>query len=171
MTRFLFLLVIYIVPFAGFSQESLSSRLRNQFDGCESCKMVSIKKLMFDLFLKVDAEIDPQAKEVLSNLNEILILELVPEELGGFMELNQKIKKLLPVKEYEEILKIKDGTQDIQFLVKRKENIIAELLLYILEEHKVSLICLDGDLNLDNIGSLSESMNLPGFDKLDKIDN
>lgn len=169
MRRIIYLLVVMLIPYAGFSQESLSSKLRNQFEDCEGCTMVSIKKLMFDLFLQVDNEMDPQAKEMLGNLNEILILELDPDDLGGVAEMTRKITKLLPEKDYEEIMEMKDGDENIQFLVRRKGKAVAEFVMYIHEGDEATLICLDGDLDLDNLGALSGSMNLPGFEKLDSL--
>ena len=128
---------------------------------------------MFELFAKIsDEQEDKEFKELTSNLNSIKILtadSLMEVRNGG--KFQKELMQILPKTNYKELMIIKEGKQDIRFLIREEKNKISELVMIVTGQGEPVLIFLEGDINLKNISKLSKSMKIKGFEHLEKVDD
>ena len=167
---------IMLMTITGLSAQVKSSveKLFDQYAGQDGYTTVYISKYMFDMFRtaseKNQADKD-EMERVLSKLDGIKILVKEADSLHPDAGINfyKELMKELPVKEYKELMVIKEHGTDVKFLVKENDDRISELLLVTGGPKENVLISITGDIDLKSISSLSKAMNIEGMENLDKI--
>jgi hypothetical protein len=160
----------FLAVLASQGQNSAVDKLFEKYSGKEGYTSVYISKYMFSMFSDVDPE-NKEFNDLVSKLNSIKILA-TDENSNLGINFNIEIMKELPIKEYKELMVIKEKDQDLKFLIKDVNGRIVELLLIIGGKTDNALICIQGeDINLKNIAKLSSSMKIEGLEKLEKIDS
>ncbi|HEX3007790.1 MAG TPA: DUF4252 domain-containing protein, partial [Bacteroidales bacterium] len=105
---------------------------------------------------------------LVKNLKSIRILAIDGENPPKGINFYTEIMKDLPVREYKELMVIKEKGQDVKFLVKDANGKITELLL-IAGGKENALICIQGNIDLKSLAQLSKSMNIQGMNQLGKV--
>lgn len=164
------ILVLSVVLFSASSwgQNKAIDQLFEKYSGKEGFTSVVITKHMFNLFSNVETTADDDYMNMIKNLNNIRILT-APGEAESGINFYSEVMKSLPAKEYEELMVIKDGSQDIKFLVKEEKDKIVALLMLIGGAEENVLISITGVIDMKTIAKLSKSMNIEGMENLDKI--
>ena len=111
-------------------------------------------------------------KELTSNLNSIKILtadSLKEARNGG--KFRKELLQILPKTNYKDLMIIKDGGQDIRFIIREEKSKISELVMIVTGGGEPVLMFLEGDIDLKNISKLSKSMKIKGFEHLEKVDD
>lgn len=168
MKRFI-LYFFLIIPLALMAQQSPVDKLFDKYAGREGYTSVFISKHLFGLFAQMDKE-DKEFEELIGKLTAIKILSAdgtVKSNVNFFTE----IMKELPIKEYTELMVVKEKGQEFKFLIREKNGRISELLMISGGVNNNALISIQGDINLKNISTLSKSMKVEGIENLEKIDN
>lgn len=171
MNRIIVFLIFSMLVLSGKAQQSAVDRIFEKYSGKEGYTSVFISKYMFSMF----SEVDPDNKEftdLVNRLNSIRILAI--DETTGSTGVNfyTEIMKELSVKEYKELMVIKEKDQDMKFLVRDINGRIVELLLIIGGSKDNALICIQGEnINLKNIAKLSSAMKIEGLENLEKINS
>jgi hypothetical protein len=79
--------------------------------------------------------------------------------------------KDLPRDRYEELMVVKDSESDVIFLAREEDGIIVELLLIVGGEGEDNaLIAITGEIDLNTIARLSETMDIDGMEELEKLE-
>ncbi|MFM7402445.1 MAG: DUF4252 domain-containing protein, partial [Bacteroidota bacterium] len=83
---------------------------------------------------------------------------------------NDAISKI-PVKEYEELVTVRDGDEHVRIWTRENKNdtVIEELLLLVGAPDEFVMLSLLGKIDLAKISGLSESLDVEGIQHLDKI--
>ncbi len=161
-------ILVVLTSYLAFGQTSAVDKLFDKYSGKEGYTSVYISKYMFNLFSTVNPE-DKDLNQVVSGLSSIKIL--ATEDKAKSVNFHNEIMKDLPIKDYKELMVIKEKDQDLKFLVKDVEGVIVELLL-IIGGSDNALICIQGDnINLKNISNLSKSMKIEGLENLEKMND
>jgi hypothetical protein len=156
-----------------FAQKSQLNQLFDKYSGKEGYTSVYITKYMFDLFAEISNEQDEKEfREVTSNLNAIKIL-IANEEIGdqGKSAFTQEVRSILPQNEYKEMMVVKEGPETITFLVRENQGRISELVMTLEGGSEQMVLFLEGDISLKDLSKLSQTMNVEGFEHLEKIDD
>ncbi len=166
------LILLFMLPIWVFSQDSYLDDLFDKYSGQEGYTSVYITKYMFELFAEVST--DKEVKDfndVTSKLNAIKILT-TNDKAGKKQVANFKkeVIRSLPSKEYQDLMIVKDGKQDVTFKIRKNSGKITELLMLVSDETETVLIYLSGDINLKKISKLSKSMKVTGLEHLSKIE-
>lgn len=173
MKKVIIMLLVVLSPVWLLAQNSKLNDFFNKYSGQEGYTSVYITKYMFELFAKIsDEQEDKEFKELTSNLNSIKILtadSLMEARNGG--KFQKELLQILPKTNYKELMIIKEGKQDIRFLIREEKSKISELVMIVTGQGEPVLIFLEGDINLKNISKLSKSMKIKGFEHLEKIDD
>ena len=172
MKKSILLLTFVLISNLIFAQQSVFDK----FDGMDDVKSVLVTKKMFQMManVKMDAN-DKETQQFITLIKKLNSLKV-------FTTSNPKIKadlkatseKYLVTAGLEELMRVKDGSQNIKILVKStaKESQIKELLMFIeganMKDASTIVLSLTGNFNLDEISMLTEKMNLPGGDDLKK---
>ena len=171
MKKSILLLAFVLISNLIFAQQSVFDK----FDGMDDVKSVLVTKKMFQMManVKMDAN-DKETQQFITLIKKLNSLKV-------FTTSNPKIKadlkatseKYLVTAGLEELMRVKDGSQNINILVKStaKESQIKELLMFIEDNgpsNETVLMSLTGDFDLNELSVLTDKMNLPGGTILNK---
>ncbi len=165
------LILLFMLPIWVFSQDSHLDNLFDKYSGQEGYTSVYITKYMFELFAELDTEKEVEDfNDVTSQLNAIKILttnnKADKKQVANF---KKEMLKSLSSKEYQDLMIVKEGKQDVTFKIRKNAGKITELLMLVSDELETVLIYLSGDINLKKISKLSKSMKVNGLEHLSKI--
>ena len=66
---------------------------------------------------------------------------------------------------------VKEGPETITFMVRENQGRISELVMTLEGGSESLVLFLEGDISLKDLSKLSQSMNVEGFEHLEKIEN
>ena len=165
MKKLIIILVLWM-PLLMNGQESKLHRFFDECSGKEGYTSVYITKYTFDLFARITDETDEKEfHELTSKLNSVKILTADAKK-----DFTKQLSQLITNDIYHDLMIVKDGKQTVRFLVNEKQGKISELVMIVTGEDETVLMFLEGEIDLKNISKLSKSMNINGFEYLDKID-
>ena len=165
------------LPFKTFSQ-STTDALFEKFGAKDGFTTVHITKELFSMFGEITEDIEgedvQELNEVVNGLEYIRILmyEISNDNkyadagtLKAFKEDLDEVK----LKNFTELMTVKEGGETVKFMIRKDGKIIRELLLLINQDDEAGFISITGNINLKSIAKLSKSMDIKGLDQLQKI--
>jgi len=179
MKRFKILMptLIFLVGLFMTNQVLAQNAMLQKYKGHEDFTTVSISKKMFEMIAKFDfdnKEEETVGKELLNSIKGIDILVYENEDSlnnNGFSRTLYKEAglELSAVNNFEELMTVKDGLDDVQFLIKEQADTIQQLLLLVGSEEEFVMITIEGNLDLNKLSKLSEAMDIKGMEHLDNL--
>ena len=128
-------------------------------------------KYTFELFKKIEnAQEGKDFDEVVTKLKAIKIL--APDSVkhittnGSFLK---DLRKALPDAQYKDLMIVRDGPETISFMVREDGPKISEFVMTIEGDGAPFLLFLEGDIDLNEIAKLSRTLDINGFQHLDKL--
>jgi len=168
MKRLILFVSLFFALVVAKGQNSAVDKLFEKYSGKEGYTSILISKYMFSMFSDVNPD-NKEFNDLVGKLNSIKILASDSTNKEGVNFYNEIIKEL-PIKDYKELMVVKEKDQVVKFLVKDVNGVIVELLLIVGGKNDNVLICIQGDnINLKNIAKLSKSMKIDGLENLEKI--
>jgi hypothetical protein len=170
MKRIIIFYVMAIITVNLMSQ-SPADKVFDKYSGTEGFTTVYITKYMFDLFKDMENNnINDEMQEAISRLNSIKILATDDDpNTKTSINLYDEVMKDLPMAEYKELMVIKEKDENVKFLVREKDNKVAELLLLVGSPDESVMISIQGDIDMKNIAKITKSLNIEGMEKLEKM--
>lgn len=170
MKRLLLALLLVIASTQLFAQQgSAIDRFFQKYESDQSFTLISVTPKMFSMFTKLDIN-SSEGQSFLKVIKKIRGLKILAREDtkdGG--KLYREASALL-TREYEELMTVRDGKDDLRFLVKENaQGNIAELVMLIGSDTEFLAMSLVGDIDLAEISQIAGGMNIDGFDKLKKL--
>lgn len=155
--------------------QSPTDKIYKKYNGADGFTTIQISSELFGLFADIDAD-DPEMKdmkEMMEQLQGIRILMYDLSDKGSdfkqYQDFREAIDKL-DLEGYSELMIVKEGGQEVKFLVSKKGDRIGELLMLINEGEEAGFISITGDIDLNTVGKLSKSMNMKGMENLEKLE-
>ncbi len=172
MKKILISMMLISLSSLAFAQDAIS-KFFSQYEDDEDYTHVTITSRMFGLFANLDAEEeeDKELLEAIANIKGLRILakdDISKEEAS---QLYDEAFKLIPTKDYDELMSIKEKDNDMKFLIREKDGVITELVMLMHGDSEFFLLTLTGDIDLKQISRLSHSMAIQGFEHLEMIDS
>ena len=154
----LFALLFVAISFNAQAQDDAISRYFNKYVEDERFTVVYISPKMFELFGKLNVDMDVEEaeaiKEVVKELRSLRVLVCEEEADGLFAE----AKNTIDTKEYEVLMEVRNkGEENVEFLIKDSGDTIQELLLLVGTPEEFVLMSFVGNIDLDNISKLTEA--------------
>lgn len=171
MKKFIIATVFTLMPMLIFAQHSVFDK----FEGLDDVTTVVVTKKMFQMMGNVELDKkDKEAQQFLAltkKLNNLKIFTTSSSKLSA--DLKNTAEKHLKAVGLEELMRVKDGGQNIRILIKTgsKEAQVRELLMLIDGAGKGSetvVMSLTGDFDLNDLSVLTDKLNLPGGSALSK---
>lgn len=182
--KLVIVLAIIIAPMMSFGQSVF-----DKYENVDGVMSVVINQKMFTMLASIDVNMDdPEDQAFMNMAKKITGLKVYTtgnEKTSA--DMNATVKSYLGTSKLEELMRMKDGDQTVNFYVKegKDENHVKELLMVINglkqmtkdEDIKVNgkklefetvLLSLTGDIDLRQISKMTEKMNVPGGDQLNK---
>lgn len=171
MKRFLLLLLLVAVTSTPlFAQQGSGiDRFFEKYESDQSFTLISVTPKMFSMFSKLDIN-STEGKQLLQIAKKIKGLRILAREnTRGGNQLFKEASSMLS-KEFEELMTVRDGKDDLRFLVKENaKGNIAELIMLVGSDQEFLAMSLVGDIDLTEISQLASTINIDGFDKLKNL--
>lgn len=168
MKRLLIIVTILVVGSASFAQSNPIDDFFEKYSGREGITTVFISSRMFSLIAQADLD-DEELQKTMNNLKSIRILTVEDSLMNKNLNFYKELTKTLDLSDYEELMVVKDGGQDLKFLIREKGRRIEELLMIGGGDGGGNiLLSIKGDLDLENIANISKNI---GIEQLEGIDN
>lgn len=171
MKKLTVILLILAISGASFAQDDAISKFFDKYQEDEDFTHVTITSRMFSLFANLDVE-EEDNQELLDAISKVKGLKILAKDGINQSEANALYKEafeLIPTKEYDELMSIRDKDTDMKFLIKEEGKIITELVMVMHGDEEFFLLSLIGDIDLKQISKLSKSMSIDGFEHLEKL--
>jgi len=159
MKRTIISLLIIATSVLSFAQRNPIDEFFDKYSGKEGITTIFISSRMFSIMAGVELD-DDELEDVLSNLKSIRILTVDDPELNESLNFFTELGKDLDLNDYEELMMVKESNKDLKFLIKGKGKRIDELLMIGGGPGQNVLISIKGDLDLDNIASISKTIGI-----------
>ena len=161
----------------------------DKFEDLDKVTSVVVNQKMFKMLamMGIDAD-DPEMQGYINmaeNITSFKVFTTGEENISA--DMNATVAKYLKSSSMEELMRVKDGDQTVNFYVRegKDENHVKELLMFIngikeltqgqditingkKREVETVLLSLTGDIDLRQISKLTNQMNMPGGDQLKK---
>lgn len=141
------------------AQQTAADDLFDRYSGKDGFTTVYITQGLFKLVAQLDPE-DAEAQELMQGLESIKILATEDEESG--IDFYREIEGKLPADRYEELMVVKDGNENVRFLVNQEGDRIRELLLVAGGTGDNALIIIRGNIPVRSLGKLAHSLDIDG---------
>ncbi len=165
-------LIVIISLFAFVNTSTLSAQADaidkyfQQYVEDERFSVVYISPKMFQMIAKIAEDEEDELREAISDLQGLRILTTEHNTQGFYEEALRKIN----TKEYEVLMTVRSEGDNVRFLVKESGDIINELLMLVGGDEDFALMSFVGNIDLDKLAKLSDSVDIDGLDHLDELD-
>lgn len=169
MKRIIVIVVMMVGVNGVFAQDAIS-KFFSKYQSDESFSQVNVSSKMFGLFTEMEAD-NPEDKEVLEAISKLKGLKiLAKEDARNARELYKEAFSLIPAKEYEELMSVRDKDKDMKFLIKESGGKISELLMVMGGNEEFMVLSLFGEIDLKQVSRIGRKMNVDGLEKLENMD-
>jgi hypothetical protein len=171
MKKFLFLLPLFLVAtlFSASAQNDAITRFFDKYADDERFTVVFVSPKMFQLVSKIETDDEDwnKVRDIVKDLGGLRVLaaDSIADGIAVYKDALGKV----PATEYEELLTVRDGKENVRIWVKDSGNIIEELLLLVGAPTEFVLLSFTGKIDLDKISELSKTLDIDGAEHLNKV--
>ncbi len=170
MKKIIIVALMMIAVNGAFAQDAIS-KFFSKYQDDESFTQVTVSSKMFSLFTNMEVD-SPEDKEVLEAISKLKGLRILGKEnTSDARKLYKEAFALIPMKEFEELMTVRDKDQDFKFLIKESGGKISELLMIMGGTDDFMVMSLFGEIDLKQVSHLGKKMNVGGLEKLEKLDD
>lgn len=145
------------------------SKFFSKYQNDESFSQVNISSKMFSLMANLDVE-NPEDKEVVDMISKIKGLRILSkEEARNSRELYKEALGMIPTKEFEELMTVRDKDKDMKFFIKESGGKISELIMIAGGNEEFMVLSLFGEIDLKQVSKISKKMNIEGLENLENV--
>ncbi len=156
----------FLISVQAFSQSDAIGKFFSQYENDDNFTVVSISPKMFKMLSKINW--DDVSADVKQTVSQITSLRLLETEKNA-QQIYKDAARKLNLASYEELMTVRDEGDNVKFLVKENNNTISELLMLVGSGDDFVLMSITGNIDLDKIAKLGETLNIQDMDKLKNI--
>ena len=166
--------IIAIVAFmsvinATYAQDAIS-KFFSKYQTDETFSQVTVSSKMFGLFTNMDAD-TPEDKEILDAISKLKGLRiLAKDDARNARTLYKEAFTLIPSKDYEELMSVRDKDKDMKFMIKESGGKISELIMIMGGNETFMVMSLFGEIDLKQVSRIGKKMNVEGLEHLQNMD-
>ena len=163
------------LPLSIFAQSGLND-LYEKYAGQDGFTSINISPEMFKFLSSIDmsdsSSDTKQSQNVMQQLEGLKMLIYEKPEGKDGIDFYKEINRNLSLKDYTELMTVVDSDSDIKFLIKKVgENRISELLMIVKSDDEVLIMSMTGDIDMNTISDISNSLDMKGMENLEKIND
>ena len=167
------ILIIFIADLFALHVNAQDAAINTMFDKYvdnEDFTKVTVTSKMFSLFTEMEPD-DPDAKEMADAISKLKGLKiLAADSITNGKKYYQEATQNIKGSNFEELMSVRDGKDDMRFMIKENGGKISELLMLVGGDKKFVALDLYGEIDLKQISKLSKSMKINGMQYLNNID-
>lgn len=177
MKRIVFLSLALLLSAVAFSQ-GLFGTLTEKYASQEGFSATNLTRDMFDLYLKKkQVEENSPVYETLKKLNNILVVsqsalaadKSTGKGAGATSEIHQTILNYYKNQSFTLFKTENRMGEDLKFFLKKNGEKITALSLVTATATRLTLVELDGDIDLSTVSELNKALNIKGLENLYRI--
>lgn len=166
MRQFLLFIPLLLLGAGAFAQDDAIGKFFGKYIEDSRFTVISVSPKMFHLLSKVSWDSIPSdVRQTVSKLQSLRILSTEATPMQFYKEALTRID----MKEYEELITVRNKNENVRFVVKENGGVIHELLMIAVDEDGFTLMSFVGDIDLDKMSRLSSSMSIKGMDNLKNV--
>lgn len=161
--KFSVLVCLLVMTTGAFSQDDAIGKFFGRYIDDSRFTMVSVSPKMFRLLSKVKWDTIPaDLRQTVTRLHSLRILstETTPRQFY------KEALSTIDMKEYEELITVRDKQDNARFVIKESGGVVHELLMIAVDESGFTLMSFTGDIDLDKLSRLSSSLEIKGLEGL-----
>ncbi len=166
MKKVIFGAIAIIFTITAFAQNPVND-VFNTYEGKEGFTTVNISGELFKMLMDLKDD-STHGKKLTTEIKEIKILAQEDGVKSG-VNFHELIYNKLDKNDFKELLTVKDENDNVNILAKETNGHITEFLLIASGDDNV-LINIKGNIVLNELGNLAESINLKGFEMLKMLE-
>ena len=160
---------VMVMMSASIQAQDAITKFFSKYQNDDSFSQVTISSKMFSLFTNMEVE-DKDDQEVLSAISKLKGLRiLTKEDTRESRSLYKEAMGMIPVKEYEELMTVRDKDKDMKFFIKEAGGKISELVMVMGGNEEFMVMSLFGEIDLKQVSKIGKKMNVDGLEHLEKI--
>lgn len=164
------IIAMQLIAFAVQAQNSSIASLFDKYADNEAFTKVTVNSKMFNLFTEFEPD-DPDTKEMAQAISKLKGLRiLAADSITNASKYYREAKASIQKSNMEELMSIRDGKDDMVFLIQEEGGKISELLMLVGGDYKFIAMSLFGEIDLKQISKLSKGMKINGMQYLENID-
>jgi hypothetical protein len=144
----------------------------DKFEDIDGVTSVVVTQKAFSLMSKIGSESDEEYMELIKNIESLRVFATESAEVA--LQMEKAATSYLKSANLEKLMTVKEEGSNIAIYVKegKSEDYVKELFMFVKDSEKTSqesvIISLTGNINLNQIAKLTEKMDLPGGEHLEK---
>lgn len=167
MKQFLFSLLLAVIALPTHAQDDAITRYFDNYLNDERFTVVYLSPMMFKMVAALDTA--KSREDIHDVISELTGLRILISETNA-LDLYHEAVKTINTKSYETILTLREGNSEyVQFLVQQERDTISELLMLVGSPDNFVFMSFTGRIDLQQIGTLSESLDIKGLEHLKEI--
>ncbi len=158
--------VALFISMSASSQTDAIERFFKDYQDDENFTVVYVSPKMFQMVSKVtDGNEDKELSAIVKDLKGLRILTSKVNPGKVYTEANKRLN----IKEYEELVTVREKDSNVRFVTKEANGVINELLLLVGGKEEFVMMSFVGNIDLSKIARLAKKLNIDGAEHLDKI--
>lgn len=116
---------------------------------------------------------DEDTQEFLDAVSKIEAIDVhsIDRDESDFDESDiKKFRKEIRKEKYDELMIVRDGDADVDFLIKERKGKISDLLLVVDEPDEFTIVSISGEIDLNTIAKVTENLDIKGKKHLEKLE-
>ena len=165
-------LAMMLISLTAFSQGDAITKFFTKYQDDETFSQVTVISKMFSLLMDMQVE-NPEDQEVINAISKLKGLRILGKDhTRDGRILYKEALSLLPSKDYEELMSVRDEDKDMKFFIRSgtAAGKIAELVMVMGGNDDFMVLSLFGEIDLKQIGKIGSKMDISGLDHLHKLD-
>lgn len=160
------LAILLFIGFTASAQVDAIERFFKDYQEDENFTVVYVSPKMFQMVSKAtDGIEDKELSSIVKDLKGLRILtsKVNPDKI--YKEANKRLN----IKEYEELVTVREKDSNVRFVTKESNGIINELLLLVGGKDEFVMMSFVGNIDLNKISKLAKKLDIDGAEHLDKV--
>lgn len=162
--------VMMVMSLMAQAQSDAISKFFTKYQNDESFSQVTVSSKMFNLFtnMEVQSKEDQEVLNAISKLKGLRIL--AKEQTRDSRALYKEAMAMIPAKEYEELMTVRDKDKDMKFFIKETSpGKISELVMVAGGNEEFMVLSLFGEIDLKQVSKMGMKMDVDGLKNLEKL--
>lgn len=162
-------LVMMAVSVIANAQNDAIAKFFTKYQNDESFSQVTVSGKMFSMMANIDGD-TPEEKAMINSISKIKGLKILSKsEARNSRELYKEAISMIPSKDFEELMSVRDKDKDMKFFTKESGGKISELVMVMGGNEEFMVMTIFGEIDLKDISKIGKSVNIEGMENLDKI--
>jgi hypothetical protein len=163
--------VMMMVSVMAQAQGDAITKFFSKYQNDDTFSQVTVSSKMFGLFtnMEVESKDDQEVLDAISKLKGLRVL--AKENARNSRELYKEAMAMIPVKEYEELMTVRDKDKDMKFFIKETGGKISELVMVAGGNEEFMVLTVYGEIDLKQMSKIGRKMDVDGLQNLDKLND